>query len=200
MDDPGVNVNTDMELEAVPSCVLSPNPDIIPETTVPGAKPGAVHSDGHSLSSEKPGDMGHHPADVREGELCHSPMDDTMARKSIIVLMEIFTVLQIGLDAIIGQIESFFEDATDRHCPGVMPLPSPRLRFPGWWELVHCGSYCSDKELVEMTVHMVHNQWIHAFLCISHPEKKKGSPHYYLFRDEALVYKKFIKQVFHDFI
>lgn len=174
MDDSGVNVNTDMEFEAVLSCIVSSYADVIPETTVSGAKPGAVHRNGHFPAAERPDNVSRHPADVGKGQTGHPPMDDTMTRENIILAMKIVTVMKIGLDAIIGEIKSFFEKTTNRHDPGVMSPPSPGVGRPGWRKLLYSGDDCSNKELVEMTVHMVHNQWIHAFLCRSHPEKTRG--------------------------
>jgi len=127
-----------------------------------------------------------------------------MTGESIILVMKIVTVMKIGLDAIIGEIKSFLEKTTDSNGPGVMP-PSPQgVGLPGWRELIHCSDDCSDKQFIEVTVHMVHNEWIHAFLCRSHPENIRGFPPYYLFRDEAgrgiycVNLQKNIKRIVYD--
>ena len=196
MDNSRVNINTDMEFEAVFPCVLSAYADVIPEATVLGAKPGAVHRDGHFPAAEGPDDAMHHPADVRERQTGHPPMDDTMTGESIILVMKIVTVMKIGLDAIISQVKSFLEKTTDSHSPGVMPPPPPRVGGPGWRKLLYSSDDCRNKELVEVAVHMVHNQWIHAFLCRSHPENTRDFLLIIYFGMKPPNYSRFITKRF----
>lgn len=75
----GVNVDADVEFDAILSSVLSFDPDLVPGAYVVGTEPTTVNSDVHLFSSEKSGDPVHHFAYVGDGESFHTSLDHVMS-------------------------------------------------------------------------------------------------------------------------
>src|SRR4030042_1419913 len=92
MDHTSVNIDTDMEFDAVFSTTVSFNPDVVPCTALMCAKSGAVNSNVHTFASKKPSDTVHHLADIGDREFFHPSLDHAMPREYGVMLFEGFAV------------------------------------------------------------------------------------------------------------
>src|SRR4030042_620668 len=191
IDHTSVNIDTDMEFDAVFSTTVSFNPDVVPCTALMCAKSGAVNSNVHTFASKKPSDTVHHLADIGDREFFHPSLDHAMPREYGVMLFEGFAVFVMCFNTIVGLIESYFEETS--YCDGlwVMSFSSFFVRFPWCWYLVYRFDYRLCEIGGEVAVHMVRNFWIYPFLCASHPKEKMNVSFLnYLFRDEAYtIYK-----------
>lgn len=169
-----VDIDADVEFDAVFSATVSFDSDVVPGATVMGAESGAVNSDIHLFSLEEPGGPVHHLAYVGYGESFHSSLDHAMSREHRVVLFEGFTVFDVCFNTVVGLVESYFKN-TDC-CDGfwVVSFSSFFVGFPWWWQLVYCFDYRFGEIGGEVAVYMVRNFWINSFLCASHPAKNKG--------------------------
>ncbi len=176
VDHPGVDVDADVEFDAILSSVLSFDPDLVPGAYVVGTEPTTVNSDVHLFSSEKSGDSVHHFANIGDRESFHTSLDHAMPWQNRAVLSKGLAVFEVCFYAIVGLIESYLEVTT--YCYGlrVMCFPSYLVGFPWWWQAVNRFDYRFGKFGSEVAVHMVRNCWIYPFLCTSHPAKNKALP------------------------
>ena len=78
VDHASVDVDADVEFDAVFSSSLSFDPDVVPGAAVVGAEPATVNSDVHLFASEKSGHPIHHLAYVGDGESFHTSLDHAM--------------------------------------------------------------------------------------------------------------------------
>jgi hypothetical protein len=176
VDHPGINVDADVEFDAILSSTLSFDPDLVPGADVVGAEPTTVNSDVHLFSSEKSGDSVHHFSYIRDWELFHTSLYHAMSWENRTVLSKSLAVFEACFYAVVGLIESNLEETT--YCYGlrVMCFPSFLIGVPWWWQAVNHFYYRFGKLGSEITVHMVRNRWIYPFLCTSHPAKNKDLP------------------------
>ena len=172
MDHTGVDVDTDVEFEAVFAFSQSFDPDVVPCAAVLGAESGGVHCDVHLFSSEKPGDSVHHFSDVGDGELFHSSLDHTMPRHIWTAFFDSLAIFEVRLDAIVGLVESYFEETSYGDGLWVVSFSSFFVGFPGWWHAVNRFNHRLGEIGGEVAVHMVRNCWVYPFLCPSHPTEK----------------------------
>ena len=101
MDHTRVDVDTDVEFEAVFAFSLSFDPDVVPDAAVLGAESGGVHCDVHLFSSEKSDDPVHHLPNVGDGELFHPSLDHTMSRHIWTAFFDSLAIFEVRLDAIV---------------------------------------------------------------------------------------------------
>ena len=132
VDHPSVDIDADVEFDAVFSSTLSFNPDVIPGATVVGTEPAAVNSDVHLFSAEEPGHPVHHLAYVGDGDSFHPALDYAMSWENGAVLFDGFAVFDVCFNTIVGLIESYFEKTTDCYGLWVMSFSSFPVGFP-WW-------------------------------------------------------------------
>jgi hypothetical protein len=172
VDHTSVNIDADVEFDAVFSATVSFDPDVVPGAAVMSAESGAVDSDVHLFPSEKPGDHVNHLAYVDDRETFHPSLDHAMPWEHGVVLFEGFAVFDVCFNTIVGLIESYFEETS--YCDGlwVMSFSSFFVGFPRWWYLVYRFDYRLGEISGEVAVHMVRNFWIYPFLCASHPRKR----------------------------
>jgi hypothetical protein len=172
VDHTSVNIDADVEFDAVFSATVPFDPDVVPGAAVMSAESGAVDSDVHLFPSEKPGNRVNHLAYVDDRESFHSSLDHAMSWEHGVVLLEGFAVFDVCFNTIIGLIESYFEETS--YCDGlwVMSFSSFFVGFPRWWYLVYRFDYRLCEIGGEVAVHMVRNFWIYPFLCASHPRKR----------------------------
>jgi len=169
----GVDVDTDVKFDAVSAFPLSFDADVVPGAAVLGAEPGAVHSDVHLFSSEKPGDSVHHLPNVGDGEPFHPSLDDTMSRDLSVVFFYDFAIFHVCFDTIVGLVESHFEKTTCCNGLWIVSFPSFFIGFPGWWHTVNRFDHRLGEVGDEVAVHMVRYCWVYPFLCPSHPMRRK---------------------------
>ena len=158
-----------------------------------GAESGAVNRDGHLLFTEEPGDQVHRLADVFDGEAGHASMDDAVSGKHGAIGGDAVAVFHVGFDAIVGLIQTYFQEASDCDSSGVVSFTSSFFRLPRGRQSIYCFNYRVSEQCSKVAVHMVRNGWVHPLLCASHPTKNRVLFPYYLFRDEALRKDKFLK-------
>jgi len=164
-----------VEFDAVFTFSLSFNPDVVPSAAVVGTKPGAVNSNVHLFSSEKPGDSVHHFTDIGDGESFHASLDHAMPREIWAVLSDGLAVFDVCFDAIVGLVESYFEETSYGDGLRVVSFSSFIVGFPRWWQLMHRFDHRLGEFGGEVAVHMVRNCWINPFLCTSHPIEKMNA-------------------------
>lgn len=80
MDDTRVDIDADMEFDAVSSASSSFDSYLVPGASVMGAESTAVNSDVHSFPSEDAGYSVHDLTDVFDRKFVHISVYDTMAR------------------------------------------------------------------------------------------------------------------------
>ena len=172
MDHTGVDVDADVEFDAVFSSSLSFDPDVVPCAAIVGAESRTVNSDVHLFPSEEPGDPVHHFADIGDGESFHPSLDHAMSWETCAVLFECLAIFHMRFNTVVGLVESYFKETA--YCDGlwVVSFSSVLVGFPGWWQLVHRFDHRLGEVGDEVAVHMVRNCWIYPFLCTSHPKKK----------------------------
>lgn len=192
VDYTGVDIDADVEFDAVFSSALSFDPDVVPGAAVVGAESAAVNSDVHLFPSEKSGDSVHHLAYVSDGESFHAALDHAMPWKNRAAFSEGLAVLDLCFNAVVGLIKSYFKETS--YCYGLRIMSSSSLLvgFPWWWQLVYRFNHRLSEIGGEIAVHMVRNCWINPFLRASHPVKKECFLLNYLFRDEAVNLEKYI--------
>ena len=71
VDHTSVNIDADVEFDAVFSATVSFDPDLVPGAAIMSAESGAVDSDVHLFPSEKPGGPVNHLAYVDDRETFH---------------------------------------------------------------------------------------------------------------------------------
>lgn len=172
MDHTGVDIDTDVEFDAITSTPMSFNADVVPGTAVMSAESSGVHCDVHLFPSEKPGDPVHHLSNVGDGELFHPSLDHTMPRHIWTTFFDSLAIFEMRLDAIVGLIESYFEDTSYDDGLRVVCFTSFFVGFPGWWHAVNRFNHRLGEIGGEVAVHMVRNCWVYPFLCTSHPTEK----------------------------
>jgi hypothetical protein len=172
MDDTCVDIDADMEFYAVSSASSSFDSYLVPSASVMSTESTAVNGDVHSFPSEDAGYSVHDPTDVFDGEFVHISVYDAMTWQLRVVFSEGFAVVDVCFDAVVGEVESFFQDAADCDSLWFVSWSSFVVGFPGWWEPMYCFDNCSGKQFVEVTVDVVRNCWIHSFFSTSHPIKK----------------------------
>ncbi len=172
VDNASVDIDTDVKFDAIFSSTVSFDPDVVPGAAVMGAKSGAVNSNCHLFSVEKPGDSVHHFADVGDRESFHPSLDHTMSWETSKMLFKGLAVFDVCFYAVVGLVESYFEETS--YCDGlrVVSFSSFFVEFPWWWQLVHRFDHRLGELGGEVAVYMVRNCWIYPFLCTSHPMKK----------------------------
>ena len=193
MHHPGMHIDADVQFDAVPSAPLSFDAEVVPGAALMGAEPGAVDRDGHFPSAKEPDDQVHHFPDVCDGEAGHAAMDDTMPGSHRACCLEGLAVFHVCLDAVVGLVKSYLEEASDGNCLGVVSFSSFFVGLPGWWQPVYRFDHRPGEQGGEVAVHMVRNGWVHPLLCASHPTKNRALLPYYLFRDEAFFKDIFLK-------
>jgi len=82
VDHTGIDIDADVEFDAVFAFSMPFDSDVVPGAAVVGTESGAVNSDVHFFPSEKPGDPVHHLADVGDGESFHPSLDHAMPRET----------------------------------------------------------------------------------------------------------------------
>jgi len=169
VDHASVDIDADVEFDAISSASMSFDSDVVPGTAVVGAEPGAVYCDVHLFSSEKFGDSVHHLAYVGDGEPFHAALDHAMSWENRAVLSDGLAVFHLCFDSIVGLVESYFQDASYGDRVWVMSFSSFLVGFPGWQQLVNRFDHRFGEIGGEVAVHMVCNCWIYPFLCTSHP-------------------------------
>ena len=172
MDHTGVDVDTDVEFDAIPSTLMSFNADVVPGAAVLGAESSGVHCDVHLFSSEKSDDSVHHLSNVGDGKSLHPSLDHTMPRHIWTAFFDCLAIFEVCLDAIVGLVESYFEDTSYDDGLWVVSLSSFFVEFPGWWHAVNRFNHRLCEVGGEVAVHMVCNCWVYLFLCPSHPTEK----------------------------
>jgi hypothetical protein len=172
VDHPCVDIDADVEFDAVFAFPMPFDSDVVPGAAVVGAESSAVNSDVHFFSSEKPGDPVHHPSDVGDGESFHPALDYAMSWENWTVLSDGFAVFHVCFDTVVGLVESYFEDAAYSYDVWVVSFSPFLVGFPGWWKLVNRLDHRLGEIGGEVAVHMVRDCWIYSFLCTSHPMKK----------------------------
>ena len=172
VNDAGVDIDADVEFDAVFSSALSFDPDVVPGATVMCAEPGAVNSDVHLFSSKKPDDSVHHPTDVGDGESFHPTLNHAMTWKNRVVLSDSLTIFHVRFNTVVGVVESYLEKTPYSYGLRVMSSSSFLVGFPGWWQAANRFDHRLGETGGEVAVHMVRNCWVNPFLCASHPMKK----------------------------
>jgi hypothetical protein len=172
VDHASVDIDADMEFDTLFSSILSFDPDVVPGAAVVGTKSGAVNCDVHLFSSEKSGDSVHHLANVGDGESFHPSLDHAMSGENWAVLFDGLAVFDVGFNAIVGLVESYFEETSYGYSLRVVTFSSFLVGFPWWWKLVNRFDHRFGEIGGEVAVHMVRNCWIYPFLCASHPRKR----------------------------
>ena len=191
---PGVHIDTDVQFDAVPSAPLSGDAEVVPGAALVGAEPGAVDRDGHFPSAEEPGDQIHCFPDVFDGEAGHAAMDDAVPGSHRACCLEGLAVFHVGLDAVIGLVKSYLEEASDGDGLWVVSFSSFFIGLPGWRQPMYCFDHRLGEQGGEVAVHIVRNGWVHPLLCASHPTKTELYLPNYLFRDEAVAKDMFLKK------
>jgi len=79
VDHTSVDIDADVEFDAVFAFSMPFDPDVVPGTAVVCTESSAVNSDVHLFSSEKPGDPVHHFADVGDGKSFHPALDHAVS-------------------------------------------------------------------------------------------------------------------------
>jgi hypothetical protein len=174
VDHTSVDVDADVEFDAILSSILSFDPNLVPGTDVVSAKAAAINSDAHLFSSEKTGDSVHHFAYVGDGESFHTSLDHAMSWENRAVVSKRLAVFEVCFYAVVGLIESYLEETTYCYRLRVMSFPSFLVESPWCWQAMNRFDYRFGKLGSKITVHMVRNCWINPFLCTSHPAKNKG--------------------------
>jgi len=128
----GVDIDADVEFDAVFTFSMPFDPDVVPGATVVGGKPAAVNSDVHLFSAKEPGHPVHHLAYVGDGESFHTSLDHAMPWENRAALSEGLAVFDVCFNTIVGLIESYFEKTTDCYGLWVMSFSSFPVGFP-WW-------------------------------------------------------------------
>jgi hypothetical protein len=172
VDHTSINIDADVEFDAVFSATVSFDPDVVPDAAIMSAESGAVDSDVHLFPLEKPGDPVNHLAYVDDRESFHPSLNHAMSWEHGVVLLEGFAVFDVCFNTIIGLIESNFEETSYSYGLRVVSFSSFFVGFPWWWQLM-CRFYYRLGEFGgEVAVDMVRNFWIYPFLCASHPRKR----------------------------
>lgn len=194
MHHPSVHINADVQLDAVTSASLSCDTDVVPGAGLVGAESGAVDRDGHPFSAEEPGDQVHRFPDVFNGEAGHASMDDAMPWKHGAIGSDAVAVFHVSFDAVVGLIQTYFQEASDCDGSRVVSFTSSFFRLPWWRQPIYCFDYRFCEQRGKVAVYMVRNGWVHPLLCTSHPSKNKACIPNYLFRDVASYYEKLLKE------
>jgi hypothetical protein len=132
MDHTSVDVDTDVEFDTVLAFSLSFDPDVVPGAAVMGAESSGVHCDVHLFPSKKPSDPIHHLPNVDDGESFHPSLDHTMPRHIWTAFFDSLAIFEVRLDAIVGLVESYFEETPYGDGLWVVSLSSFFVGFPGW--------------------------------------------------------------------
>jgi len=172
VDHTGVDIDTDVEFDAIPSSPMSFNADVIPGAAVVGAESSAVHRDVHVLPPEESGDSIHHLAYVGDGESFHPALNHAVPRRVKAVLFDGFAVFEVCFDTIVGLVESYFEETSYGDGMWVVSFSSFFVGFPGWRHAANCFNHRLGEIGGEVTVYMVCNCWVYPFLSASHLLKK----------------------------
>jgi len=147
--------------------------DVVPGAAIVGTEAGAVNSDVHLFSSERPGDSIHHLTYVGDRESFYTLLDHAMPWKNRAMLSKGIAVFEVCFYGVVVLIESYIEKTT--YCYGlrVMFFPFFLVRFPWWRQAANRFDHCFSKFGGEVAIHMVRNCWINPFMCTSHPVKNK---------------------------
>jgi len=167
-NDTRINIDNDMKFQAISSFPSFFNSDVIPEAVVMRAESAAVHGNIFVFSFEKTDDPVGDFSNVASSEFLHSSVKNTMTRYVVEIVFERFTFFQVGFNAVIGLVESYFEDATSGYFFWVMSVSSFFLWLPWRWELFDCFDGAFYVQYVEVSVYIVQNSWINSFFRTSH--------------------------------
>src|SRR4030043_989029 len=141
VDHTSVNIDADVEFDAVFSATVSFDPNVVPGAAVMSTESGAVNSNVHTFASKKSSDTVHHLADIGDREFFHPALYHAMPREYGVMLFEGFAVFVMCFNTIVGLIESYFEETS--YCDGlwVMSFSSFFVRFLWCWYLVYRFDY-----------------------------------------------------------
>jgi len=173
---PGVHIDADVQFDAVPPAPVAFDAQVVPGAALVRVEPGAVDRDRHLPPAEEPDNQVHRLPDVGDGEAGHASLDDAVPGEHRAAGGEALAVFYVGLDTVIGLVEPYFQEASDGDGPGVVSFPSSFLGLPGWWQPVHRLGHRPGEQGSEVAVHMVRNDRVNPFLCVSHPAKNKALP------------------------
>jgi len=95
VDHSGVDVDADVEFDAVFSLALSFDPDVVPGAAVVRTESAAVNSNIHLFSSEESGHPVHHLAYIGDRKSFHTALDHAMPWGSRAVLSQGLAVFDV---------------------------------------------------------------------------------------------------------
>jgi hypothetical protein len=103
---------------------------VVPDAALMRAEPGAIDRDSHLPPTKEHDDQVHHLPDVFDGESGHTAMDDTVSGNNRATGGEALAVFHVGFDAVVGLVQSYFEETSDGDGLRVVSFPSSFVGLP----------------------------------------------------------------------